>query len=247
MACERGLGPLARQRLEGLAEQLERVVALGGGRAGGGRERLVVDELVAVCDKEIAGRVPEPDSHDSLVQLAELSDQGREVAVPRHDDEAVDVRAAIGELHRVDGHLNVGAILGALLRGGHLDQSKSEILEVVPGVPVAAPIGVGAFDDHAPLVREPVEDEADVEIATAAARPGHVLVVDQDRERAFVLGHVCVPSEELRAWLAPRGERGAAGLAARTPQGARALARIGRHGNSDGALAGDPSASPRHK
>jgi hypothetical protein len=148
-----------------------------------------VDELVAVGDQQVARRLAVADPDDALVQLAQLADQGREVAVPRDDHEVVDVLAAVGQLHRVDRHLDVGAVLGALARRGHLDQPQPRVLQLVAGVAVAAPVRVGPLHDDPALLREAVEDQVDVEVVSSLGPgSGHVLEVDQHGERALVLG-----------------------------------------------------------
>ena len=194
-ARERPLGPLALQGGERLLQELDRVqspaaaAAARGAAAGAGDQRVVVDELVAVGDQQVARRVAVADADDALVELAQLADQRREVAVARDDDEVVDVLAAVGQLHRVDGHLDVGAVLRALARRGHLDEPEPGVLQLVARVAVAAPVRVGALDQHAPLLREAVEDQVDVEVASSLGPgSGHVLEVDQHGQRALVLG-----------------------------------------------------------
>ena len=163
--------------------------AARGAAAGAGDQRVVVDELVAVGDQQVARRFAVADADDALVELAQLADQRREVAVAGDDDEVVDVLAAVGQLHRVDGHLDVGAVLGALARRGHLDEPEPGVLQLVARVAVAAPVRVGALHEHAPLLREAVEDQVDVEVASSLGPgSGHVLEVDQHGERALVLG-----------------------------------------------------------
>src|SRR6266545_2654492 len=107
---------VAQERLDRLDEQAEH---LGGllveavqlrPLLGVPPDVLVIDELVAVVDQQVRGGVLHPDADDVLVVLLELGDERREVAVPREDDEGVEVLLGVGEVHRVDDHLDVGAM-----------------------------------------------------------------------------------------------------------------------------------------
>ncbi len=169
----------------GLAQQAEGIGTHALGVAGGLLGHAVVEiELVAVRDEELAGRrFVAADADDALVQLAELADQGGEVTVAGHDDERGDVRAAVGDLHGVDGHLDVGAVLGTFARRGHLDELEPCVHQLATCVTVTAPVRVGALHDDAALLGQTAEDEVDVEVSpVTCARAGEVLDVDQHRE-----------------------------------------------------------------
>ena len=58
--------------------------------------------------------------------------------------------------------------------GGHLDQAQAGVLQLVAGVAVAAPVGVRPLHEHAPLLREPVVDQVDVEVASSLG-PGRAM------------------------------------------------------------------------
>ena len=198
-ARQRPLDALALEGGEGLLEELHRVEVLPAaaraarhrGAAGLRGQDVVEDELVAVRDQQLAGRLAVADADDALVELAQLADERREVAVAGHDHERVDVLAAVGELHGVDGHLDVRAVLGALARGGHLDEAQARVHQLVAGVAVAAPVRVGALHDHAPLLGQAVQDEVDVEVGSSLGPgSGHVLEVDQHGKRALALGQL---------------------------------------------------------
>ena len=196
-ARERPLDALALERGERLLQQLDGVqveaaalaAARGGAPGGLGGEAVVEDELVAVGDQQLAGRLAVADADDALVELAQLAHERREVAVAGDDDEGVDVLAAVGELHGVDRHLDVGAVLGALARGGHLDEPEARVHQLVAGVAVPAPVRVGALHDHAALLGQAVQHQVDIEVGSSLGPgSGHVLEVDQHGERALALG-----------------------------------------------------------
>src|SRR5512134_4044249 len=64
----------------------------------GAHEIVVVDELVAVVDEQIGARVLDTDSDHRLRVLAQLRYERREVRVPAHDDEGVDMRLGVAEI-----------------------------------------------------------------------------------------------------------------------------------------------------
>src|SRR5262245_25419317 len=72
---------------------------------------VVVEELVARRWKQGRRRRPNTDADHTLVELAELVDQRREVAVARAHDEGRHVVTDERELDRIDRHLDVGGIL----------------------------------------------------------------------------------------------------------------------------------------
>src|SRR5262245_15641684 len=97
---------LALQRGNGLHEQREGLLLHLGqaarglhrraAAAGGPREVVVQDELVAVVDEQPAAAVLHADADDVLVVLAQLAHQRGEVAVAAHQREGVDVRLGEG-------------------------------------------------------------------------------------------------------------------------------------------------------
>ncbi len=161
------------------------------GAAGLGGQDVVEDELVAVRDQQLAGGLAVAHADHALVELAQLADEGREVAVAGDDDEGVDVLAAVGELHGVDRHLDVRAVLRALAGGRHLDQPEPGVHQLVAGVAVPAPVRVGALHDHAALLGQTVQYKVDVEVGSSlGAGAGHVLEIDQHGKRALALGQL---------------------------------------------------------
>src|SRR5690242_2393136 len=97
---------LGRERLQRLDDEIERLVLLLGARPGsflallGGAALLlvlahqvvVVDELVAIGDEQVARGVLHAHADHFLVVLAQLGDERREIRVAADDDEGVDVR-----------------------------------------------------------------------------------------------------------------------------------------------------------
>src|SRR5260370_18689072 len=126
---------------------------------------LVVDELVAVVDQQVGRRVLHADADAVLVVLLELGDQRREVAVAREDHESVQVLLGVGEVHGVDDHLDVGAVLARVELLRDVDELDRRLVERALVVAVALPVGVGLLDDDLALLEQPLEDQADVELA----------------------------------------------------------------------------------
>ena len=190
-AGQRKVHALALQCHERLGQQVDGVLARPAAPAAARRRghAVVIDELIAVGDEQLARALAVAEADDALVQFAQLADQRREVAVAGHDDEVVEVLARVRELHGVHRQLDVGAVLRALARRGHLDELEARVLQVHLGFAIAAPVRVCALDDHAALLRQAAEDEVNVEVASGlGARSRHVLEVDQHGEH--VLCHV---------------------------------------------------------
>src|SRR6202166_4956525 len=145
---------------------------------------LVVDELVAVVDQQVGRGVLDADADDVLVVLLELGDQRREVAVAREDHESVQVLLGVGQVHGVDDHLDVGAVLARVELLRDVDELDRRLVERALVVAVALPVGVGLLDDDLALLEQPLEDQADVELADLRVphAEGDVLEVAEHRD-----------------------------------------------------------------
>ena len=165
------------------------------GRAAAGLdafEPLVEEELVARGGQQRRGRRLDADADHPPVQLAQLVDERREVAVAGAEHERGDVVAFERELDRVDRHLDVGRVLAHHAHAlGHLDELDLVAGEHPPVFLEVRPVGVGpAHDDAAPL-GEGVGDGPEVERAAqrVARADGEVLVVEKERDTFVVAGH----------------------------------------------------------
>ena len=68
---------------------------------------------------------------------------------------------------------------------------RPRVHQLVTGVAVAAPVGVGALHDDPALLGQSVQHQVYVEVGSSLGpRSGHVLEVDQHGERALVLGQL---------------------------------------------------------
>lgn len=71
---------------------------------------------------------------------------------------------------------------------GHLDQLDRGLMEAAAGIlPVAAPVGIGAFGEDLALFDQSLDDEVDVEAAVVGVTntDGDVLEVDEERDALF--------------------------------------------------------------
>ena len=157
-------------------------------------EALVEEELVARGRQQRRRRRLDADTDHAAIQLAELVDQRREVAVAGAEHERRDVVTLERELDGVDRHLDVGRVLADHAHAlRDLDELDVVARELAPILREARPVGVGAaYDDPAPF-GERVGDRAKVERARAARFPradGEVLVVQEQRDAFLVVsGH----------------------------------------------------------
>ena len=137
------LATFGAQRFQGLREELEGAVdgrsramipvrgrllpSHGGCGAGTFLRRfdthqvVVIDEFVAVADKQIGGRFLDPNADDGLGVLAQFADKRGEIRVAADDDERVDVALRVAEVERIDDHADVGGIFARLAHVRDLD------------------------------------------------------------------------------------------------------------------------------
>src|SRR5690606_17021104 len=160
--------------------------------ARGGHEVLVGDELVAVALHDHAGELPSAHDEDLLVVLLELLHQADEVAVAADDHEGIDVGMREGHFERVEGQIDVRAILVAAWRQvalHHLDGVLREAAAVAAG---ALPVAVCGLRDHVAAFLEGFEDEAHVERGAQGVLDANLDVVEIDEysySKAIVPSH----------------------------------------------------------
>ncbi len=94
----------------------------------------------------------------------------------------------VGEVHRVDDHLDVGAVLARVVLLRDVDQLDGGLVEGALVVGVALPVGVGLLDDDLALLQQALEDEGDLELADlrVAHAEGDVLEVAEQGDLALV-------------------------------------------------------------
>ena len=104
------------------------------------------------------------------LQLPQLVDERREVAVAGAEHEGGDVVALEAQLDRVDRHLDVGRVLADRAHPlGDLDELDLVAGEHAAVVVEVRPVGVGPADDHASPLRERVGDRPEVEARRPSA------------------------------------------------------------------------------
>src|SRR6202158_2452444 len=150
---------------------------------------LVIDELVAVVDQQVGRGVLDADTDDVLVVLLELGHQRREVAVAREDHEGVQVLLGVRQVHGIDDHLDVGAVLAGIELLRDVDELDRRLVERALVVDVALPVGIGLLYDDLALLEQPPEDQADVELADlrVAHAESDVLEIAEHRDLALLV------------------------------------------------------------
>ena len=186
------------EHLQGAADERDgagerRVLLRPAARAGAASDQVLVgDELVAVLLQDLAGEGAAADHEHLAVVLLQLLDQRHEVAVAADDDEGVDV--AVGERHlqRVEGEVDVGAVLVAAGREvalHHVDRVLRQRAAVVAG---ARPVAVGDLGDDVAAFLDGFEHGSGVEVGAEGGLHADfdVVEVDEDRNLQFGFGQV---------------------------------------------------------
>src|SRR6202521_217756 len=150
---------------------------------------LVIDELVAVVDQQVGRGVLDADADDVLVVLLELGHQRREAAVTREDYEGVQVLLGVRQVHGIDDHLDIGAVLARIELLRDVDELDRRFVEGALVVAVALPVGIGLLDDDLALLEQPLEDQADVELADLRVphAESDVLEIAEHRDLALLV------------------------------------------------------------
>src|ERR1017187_2478851 len=104
---------------------------------------VVIQEFVAVVDKEISGGILDADADDGLVVLAQLAYERREVGVAADDDEGVDVAFRVTQVERVHDHADVGGIFPRLAQVRDLDELECRLMQVALEDLVAVEVAIG--------------------------------------------------------------------------------------------------------
>ena len=127
------------------------------------------------------------DDEDLLVVLLQFLDERDEVAVAAHDDKGVDV--VVGECHleRVEGEVDVGAVLVAARRQIALHHTNRVLREEPAVVTGALPIAVGDLGDHLAAFLERFENGGNVERLIQGGLDADLDVVEINEDRDFQL------------------------------------------------------------
>ena len=151
---------------------------------------VVKDELVAVGDQQIGGRLLDANADHLLGVLAQLGHQGREVRVAADDDEGVDVRLGVAQIERVDHQPDVGRVLARLAHVRYLDQLEIGFVHGGFEALVTLPVAVGLLDDDAALEQQAFEDRLDIELleVRVAHAQRNVLKITKQRHAEVVIG-----------------------------------------------------------
>src|SRR6185312_862363 len=132
---------------------------------------VVVDELVAIVDEQIRGRILDAHADDRLVVLAQLADQRREIRIAADNDERIDVPLGVAQVQRIDDHADVRGILARLAYVRDLDQLEGRLVQAAFELLVTVEVAVRLFDHDVPLEQQPLEHLLDIE-ARIAGIPG---------------------------------------------------------------------------
>jgi hypothetical protein len=144
---------------------------------------------------DVARELPSADHEHFLVVLFQLLDQADEIAVAADDDECVDVGMGEGHLERVEGQIDVGAVLVAARREialHHLDGVLREQPAVLAG---ALPVAVGRLGDDLAALFERLEHETRIEGGVEGVLDADfdVVEIDEDCETQSGFCHVTCP------------------------------------------------------
>ena len=163
---------------------------------------LVGDELGAVLLHHLAAEGAAADDEDLLVVLLQLFDEGDEIAVAADDDEGVDVVVGEGHLERVEGEVDVGAVLVAARRHHALHEADGMLRHRAAVIAGALPVAVGDFGDDLAALLDGFEHGADIELQAQGGfdTDFDVVEVDEDGKFQSLIGHVdCGLSVRIRS------------------------------------------------
>ena len=124
---------------------------------------VVINELVAVVDKQVGGRFLHANADDRLGVLAELAHERREIRIAADDDERVDVALRVTKIERVDYHPDVGRIFPGLANVRDLDQLEGGFVQPALECLVAVEIAVGFLHHDVALEKQTLDHFANVE------------------------------------------------------------------------------------
>ena len=159
---------------------------------------------LAISRSEVELFTPQPST--PLVVLLELGDQRRKVAVARQQGEHVDVLLGIAQVHGVDHHADVGAVLAAHLALRNVDQFDPLGVELADGVLVVAPVAIGPLVDDAAFFQQPLEDQLDLELARPSCRGRRWPGSRNRQRRQSAVRRTCVPGGwGFCRWIASPG------------------------------------------
>ncbi len=133
-------------------------------------EIVVIDELVAVIEEQIGGRVLDPDPDDRLGVLAQLAHQRREIRIAADDDEGVDVALGVAQVEGIDDHADVGGVLARLAHVRNFDELERGLVQAALEVLVAIKVAVGLLDHDVALQQQTLENLLDVEARVLGSR-----------------------------------------------------------------------------
>ena len=122
------------------------------------------------------------DDEDLLVVLLQLLDEGDEIAVAADDDVGIDVGMGERHLERVEGEVDIGAVLVAAGREVPLEQLRGVLSQRTAVVTGARPVAVGDLGHDVPALPQRFENDADVELSIECAFDADLDVVEIDED-----------------------------------------------------------------
>ena len=151
-------------------------------------DRFVGHELVAVLLQDRAGEGAAAHHEDALVVLLQFVDQRDEVAIAADDGVGVDVVVSEGHLERVEGQVDVGAILVAARRGVALNHLHRVLGKSARGGFLPAPVRVSELGDDFAAFLQRVQHGSHVKLAVQCALDADfdVVEIDEDGDLQFL-------------------------------------------------------------
>ena len=146
------------------------------------------DEFVTVPLQDGAGESAPANYVDALVVLFQFVDQRNEVAIAADDGECIDVVVSEGHLERVEGQVDIGAVLIAARRGVALNHLHRMLAERAGSGFLPAPVRVRELGDDFAAFLERVEHGRNVEFAVQRALHADfdIVEIDEDGDLQFL-------------------------------------------------------------
>ena len=152
---------------------------------------LVEDELVGALSQVRRSGTPDADHDHLFALLADAVDQGDKIAVAGGQHEFGDIRVGIQRFHCVDAEVHVDAVLdraaGAahlaiIVIGRHVHRLDAVGIQGAGDARITIPVGVGAGDNDAAEVFDPIHDHFEVWVGVQLVTDADVDVFEVDKD-----------------------------------------------------------------
>ena len=142
---------------------------------------------MAVLLEDVAGEGAPADDQHLAVVLLQLLDERHEVAVAADDHERVDVAVGESHLERVEGEVDVSAVLVAAWRQVALHHMDGVLGERAAVIARPRPVAIGDLGHHLAALLDGLEDRSGVEMAAERGLHPNLDVVEIDENRNLEL------------------------------------------------------------